>query len=479
MDEEEETVTNNETSEKKNNKTIVIILGLIIVLLLGLLLYLFFTKDNNEMKENNNSNMGIQKEVLIRHESGYYVVYVNGGTYLYDKNDKQVVLFKNEKLDVQSIFVNDESVGITTNYNESGCIDSSKPALNFLYIIGSNNDVEITSETCGEDSNDEQQPVDDDTQNSQKNSSSVEKNVYKSKDNKVTLKIVDKNDKDARTAAKNIWLSEYRNLCKEDKDYFSGSEEGITCDTLDKSIDNYLNKTFFNNEHIIKFGYYNNKIIVISDYSDNDENYLIANGDDVNGGAQCHMYYFLINKKNNTIERYNEGYYDILKTSKGYYYTISSCELSLPKVYTKDFKYIGGYLSGPDSDGNIYVSKDNRVIKYDINGKELAKSDSYKQIGGSVLVNNVLYYLVDDNDYMVQLVNFNTKEQIKVNSHKEIIEERMKQDENLKSESIYDYEVFDFEDEMKYEKGIITFEIIENEYTYYTYNVQTKELKKK
>ncbi len=507
----------NKPVKSKNNKGFVILLIIFIVMLFAVLGYLILDNSKKERNDNNDNNIEEKSDnndnVVLELEK------VNGKILELLTPGKTLDEFKKQAKNYFTDNVINELVKYYDKDLEAICIDSTTCGVGggfFLEITDINyrkleiksiqNDIIIVNGIYGEDKsnitgkseityqkfngiwkvskydipiNNTQEPLN----NEENNSSTTEKNIYKSRDNKETLKIVDKNDKQAKIDVRNIWLKEYKEECKNNNDYFMNNED-ISCSTLDKNIDKYLEKNYFNflgnNSY---FGYYNNTIVTLEE-TEEDDNYLVINGDNIDSDVQCHMWYFLINKKTGIIEKYNDGYYGFIKTPKGYYFTITSCEgEDIPDVYTSNWKNLGGLLSSKaDNDGNIYAIKDNYVIKYDIKGTELKKSDKYKTIGSALLVNNVLYYIAENDDYVFQLVNFETNEKTEIDSHKKVIESLMEKNEDFKTSindsgmSINEYLTPDFSN-IKLEGNTIVINLFSDE-NKYTYDLNTKKLEK-
>ena len=182
---------------------------------------------------------------------------------------------------------------------------------------------------------------------------------FKTKDDKITLKIVDKTDKKAYDDAKNVYYEE-----------FDG-------------------KRSYNNDRVIYYGYLNNDVIEIKSIKKVDY-YLILDTE------LPFVSNILVNTNTNIIEEDESRFslsdydrflgdtgfqkYDLIKVNNGYFITSyePSSEDPFYTIFTTQWKKIGYYNDYNlkyENDG-IYVFDNDKftgsLIKYDINGNKIS-----------------------------------------------------------------------------------------------------------
>ncbi len=166
-----------------------------------------------------------------------------------------------------------------------------------------------------------------------------------------------------------------------------------------------------------KYFYYENKangdkifhqLAESSELDKEDDNYAVYTA----GGGMCGAN-IMVNKKAKKLEGY-ESNYDFEKGSKGYYFFHGECVTDWGRTYayTTSWKKIGESFimnsSRVDSNGNLYVANSGLIELRDINGELVEKSKDYKEIGGGLTKDNILYAVVRDNK-KVYLVSLNSK----------------------------------------------------------------------
>ena len=242
-------------------------------------------------------------------------------------------------------------------------------------------------------------------------------------------------------------------------------------------IDEYKIYKYDNEELIIYkidndyYGYYYNnlefrEIYVDLKYINNfeDDKYVTYSF----SGSQCGNN-ILINKKTNSIEKTGSSL-GFIKTNNGYYLKESECwtEGGPTSIYTNDWKLLGTLFktkdfddfeeqknNSLDNDGNVYVYNNGYVIKYDVNGNELYKSNKFDEIGFGRIIGDKLYFISKKNN-IIYLCNTNDNEMI------EVIKD-------------YSNELSDYMD-FSYKDNVIS--ITNTNTEVFEYNLNTKELKK-
>ena len=232
--------------------------------------------------------------------------------------------------------------------------------------------------------------------------------------------------------------------------------------------DNHTIDVYYENGKVY-FAIYKNMIIFpglfpYTDIKTEDDNYV---------SFSLEKEEFLLNKKTKKIEKYNNnGYvYGVINLDNYYYYVLAvNSSNSMNEsflIYDSEWNEIGYsmnhfYTLNQDSNNNIYLMKDNSVIKYN-RGKEIERKENINNILGGVIFNDVFYTAFKDNNNLY-LFNFNTSE-------KTLVVKMF--DTNYKNDNFS--LVTDNE-------GYIIVSLLKNndnnDYDKYSFNMNTKEVKK-
>ena len=156
------------------------------------------------------------------------------------------------------------------------------------------------------------------------------------------------------------------------------------------------------------FVFYNNEFSEIEIKSEKeDDNYAIYSY----SGAMCGGNVF-VDKKTSKITRVSDNM-NFIKTNNGYFFYDGECvtDWGSTYAYTTSWKKIGESFvnSGEvDDNGNIYVVNNGYIELRNINGELVEKSKAYKEIGGGLVKDNVLYTAIRENK-KVYLISLNSK----------------------------------------------------------------------
>lgn len=256
-----------------------------------------------------------------------------------------------------------------------------------------------------------EKPIDNNTQENGKQNSETEKNdknnskqnnnssnikleglTFKTSDGKNTLKIVSKNDSEAKSKANNGGLH------------------------IDDEFD--------------YFGYYNDKIMLI--FNDNPDGlevnsntlkYVVLGGQNGQYGQCRDSNGFIVNIVDNELVNLSKGsVYKVHKVGEKYYFSEGYCALGfLPiGVYDENLKKLGYYYLSADSSENIYVLDNNNsyIVKYNKNGN-IVKKTSQKYTEDTINRKNVPYndtlYIITYINNKMYLMDVSTEEKYELN----------------------------------------------------------------
>ena len=165
------------------------------------------------------------------------------------------------------------------------------------------------------------------------------------------------------------------------------------------------------------FGYYNGKELFAIYESSEDKSdtskYLVIGAWKLNGGVgQCRdSHEFVVKVDDNSlvnidysVEHEYGHHYLIQKVGNKYYFSAGSCAMAfIPEsVYDENLKNIGEYFIDYDENGNVYVLSEKNIVKYDQNGNIVKKGNQKYDVSEisdtSIVFNGTLYIIGRLND---------------------------------------------------------------------------------
>ncbi len=191
-----------------------------------------------------------------------------------------------------------------------------------------------------------------------------------------------------------------------------------------------------------------------------DDNYAVYS----RTGGMCNGNIF-IDKKAAKIT-HTTDYMDFIKTINGYYFYDSQCvtDWGIKYVYTSAWEKIGIVFTsddGIDDNGNVFVTSNGYIELRNINGELIEKSKEYKEIGGGLYKDSVLYVVLRENN-KAYLVTLNQK--LEETSKIEIT--------TTKYDTFFPY--------LEFENGKIKIPIMndDGEEIYFAYDISSKKIEK-
>ena len=319
-----------------------------------------------------------------------------------------------------------------------------------------------------------------------------------------------------KNVAKKAYRDKYLKICLEKKDYvvYNGSlvstEKCTEAQNDTLSFNEYASiislnaiKLFDNDrvtrgegygsKNITEFIKLNDKVIAVYDKKINN-NYGVYAGNDVENDPKWpYEYYFLINYNTGEVIEYDKEIsivdkkryeYDLPENDDVTYFTIREKDTSEFDVYTTEWKYLGKILtktySMVDSDGNVYVTNDNIISKFNAKGEKISSLPNMGDIVDFTVYKDVCLALYFDEKEQLYLYDDSVNKTIKTEIVNAYGEKGYVTNKEIAEYIYFHYHNFYFSDSMDREIAIHMAATKKNAGTYSSdiaYEFDTKVLK--